>query len=419
VSDARAHSPDPTRGGAGDAALDAEDEAALAEELDLDHDMKRRILAAYRAIERQNHYELLAVDSKADARAIKRVYYQLAATFHPDRYFRKKLGTFKVRMEAVFGRLTLAYEALSDVERRAEYDAYLDEQRRSRSIEELLADALAEAKRAEESIEREVRARSPVASTSPPGSSQPPSATTPAKSVLHTPAPNVDLSARRDALARRLLGGRGPASSSTPPPRPSIAPPPMPTVADAMGALKRRYEERLARAKAAQARQYVVRGEAALESGDAVSAANAFRVAMSLSPTDPDLESAARDAQSKADDVLGEAYRRQAAYEEKNNQWPEASRSWSRVCRARPNDAMAHEHAARALTKAGGDLHEAARLAGHATELEPAVARHRVVLAEVYLAAGLTLNARREIETAAQLAPHDGTILEIMKRVGK
>jgi hypothetical protein len=37
----------------------------------------------------------------------------------------------------------------------------------------------------------------------------------------------------------------------------------------------------------------------------------------------------------------------------------------------------------------------------------------------VYLAAGMVLNAQRELETAAQLAPHDDNIQAMMKRVGK
>jgi tetratricopeptide (TPR) repeat protein len=186
-----------------------------------------------------------------------------------------------------------------------------------------------------------------------------------------------------------------------------------------MESLRRRYEERVSRAKAAQARKYVENGEAALAAGDAVSAANAFRVALSLAPADPELEHIAKDAQAKANDVLSEAYRRQAAYEEKNGHWVEAARSWTRVCKACPNDAHAHEHAANAIAKAGGDLHEASRLAAQACALEPSNPRFRVALANVYLAAGLTLNALRELETAAQLAPHDGTIQAMIKKVGK
>ena len=80
---------------------------------------------------------------------------------------------------------------------------------------------------------------------------------------------------------------------------------------------------------------------------------------------------------------------------------------------------MAHERAANALVKAEGDLHEASRMAQRAAALDPKNPQFRATLASVYLAAGLALNARRELETAAQLAPHDGTIQALLKRVGK
>jgi tetratricopeptide (TPR) repeat protein len=207
--------------------------------------------------------------------------------------------------------------------------------------------------------------------------------------------------------------------SSAPPPRVSVVPPPVRSVSDAMDALRRRYEERVTRAKTAQAGKYVSNAEAAVARGDLVAAANALRVAMTLSPADAELERMAYDAQSKADAVLAETYARQAAYEEKTGQWAEAARSWTRVCAARPNDASAHAHAANSIAKANGNLHEASRLAEHACTIEPKNSRYRVALANVYLAAGLGLNARRELETALQLDPQDGNIQAMMKRVGR
>jgi tetratricopeptide (TPR) repeat protein len=127
----------------------------------------------------------------------------------------------------------------------------------------------------------------------------------------------------------------------------------------------------------------------------------------------------AKDAQARADVLLGQTYTQQGEYEEKNGHWAEASRSWTRVCRARDNDARAHERAANAIVKADGDLHEAARLGTRACELEPTNALARLTLATVYLAAGLGLNARRELEAAARLAPRDVTIQEMIKKLGQ
>ena len=140
-----------------DLQLTPEEESALMEEVDLDADTRHVVVLTYRSLPEADHYSLLKVDRSADRKTLKRAYYDLASKFHPDRYFRKKLGSYKPRMEAIFGRITLAHDTLTDKVRRQEYDAYLEEQRRSRSIEDLLAEALAEATRTEERIEREVR----------------------------------------------------------------------------------------------------------------------------------------------------------------------------------------------------------------------------------------------------------------------
>jgi tetratricopeptide (TPR) repeat protein len=189
------------------------------------------------------------------------------------------------------------------------------------------------------------------------------------------------------------------------------------TATDAMDALRRRYEERVSRAKASEARKYSLKAEEALASGKLVEAASSFRVASGLAPTDEALKRKSAEIQVKADTILSETYARQAAYEEKNGQWPEAARSWARTCQLRPNDAHSHDRAAAAIVKAGGDMHRAVHLAQRACELEPELPRMRVTLGNAYLAAGLGLNAKREFEVAAKLAPDDGTIKALLKRV--
>jgi hypothetical protein len=41
----------------------------------------------------------------------------------------------------------------------------------------------------------------------------------------------------------------------------------------------------------------------------------------------------------------------------------------------------------------------------------------RITLVEVYIAAGLPLSARRELEAARELAPRDDRIIELAKRL--
>jgi curved DNA-binding protein CbpA len=409
--------PKPSPIAAGGPSPQDQEAALMAEDVDLDADFRRQVLELHRGLEDCDHYKLLGVARTADKKAVKHAYFELAAKYHPDKHFRKRLGSFKVRMEAVFSRLTLAHDTLANAPRRKEYDAYLEDQARLRGIERVLSSASAETRRAEETIEREARAHEAGPPAPPAGAP----AAQPA--APRAPSPEVLAGARRDAFARRLMGVRPRTASSATQPAVSSAPMPTPppmTVTDAMDALRRRYEERLARGKGAEARKYAAKAEAALSSNQVAEAASAYRVASDLAPDDIDLKRKAHDAQAQADAMLGETHRRQAEYEEKNGQWPEAARSWIRVCELRPDDAPAHQRGATAILHTGTrHLQEATRLGQRACSLEPKNAAARVILANVYLAAGLTLNARRELETAANLAPHDGSIRDMLKNVGK
>jgi Flp pilus assembly protein TadD len=325
----------------------------------------------------------------------------------------------------VFAQVTAANHVLGNRDKRAEYDAYLAEQRRSRSIEDLLEAAILEAQQAAASAEQQARAQQstpsqPAAASAPPptSSGEHPAAPAPGSLSGTRPAPTeADIAARREALARRLLAGRAPRATPVAGMPATTSSAPM-TKADGMDALKRRYEERIALAKKQKARTYLDQAEAALAQGDLPTAATALRVAADLVPGDADLEKRAHEARRQADGILSETYTKQAQYEEGAGRWADAARSWARVCRAAPSNLHAHVHAVQAILHARGDLHEGARLAQRACELEPNEPKHRVLLGSVYLAAGLSLNARRELDAAAQMAPQDGTIKEMIRRLG-
>jgi tetratricopeptide (TPR) repeat protein len=87
--------------------------------LDLTPEQQRAILAFEAKLERPYH-ELLGVGLDADDRAIKRAYFALSKKFHPDRYFRQRIGPFAGRLERIFKRLVEAYELLLDPSTRAE-----------------------------------------------------------------------------------------------------------------------------------------------------------------------------------------------------------------------------------------------------------------------------------------------------------
>ena len=150
-----------------------------------------------------------------------------------------------------------------------------------------------------------------------------------------------------------------------------------------------------------------------------VAAANALRVALSFDSENGELKKAHEEAQRASDQLLVEQYLKQAEYEERSERWSDAGRSWGRVARTQPTNAKAHERAAHCLMKAAGDLHEAVALAQRAVQIEPKNANVRRTMANVYLAAGLSLNAKRELEAILQLAPDDAATTALLKRIAK
>ena len=99
----------------------ADEEAALAEAVDLPLDRKREILAREAALG-DDHYAVLGLKPGATVREVSAAYHEASRVFHPDRYFGKQLGSYTARLERVFRRLAEAHGTLSDDAKR---DAYL------------------------------------------------------------------------------------------------------------------------------------------------------------------------------------------------------------------------------------------------------------------------------------------------------
>jgi DnaJ-domain-containing protein 1 len=71
------------------------------------------------------HYEVLAISSDASADEVKRVYYDFARRYHPDRFRREGDAPLHARIETAFARVTRAYETLRSSGARATYDSKL------------------------------------------------------------------------------------------------------------------------------------------------------------------------------------------------------------------------------------------------------------------------------------------------------
>ena len=91
------------------------DEHALDAKLELSLDVQRRILEFEASLSRPYH-ALLGIEPGAAPKAVKRAYFKLSKEFHPDRYFRKNIGSYGARLDRIFKKVLEAHEILSDPE---------------------------------------------------------------------------------------------------------------------------------------------------------------------------------------------------------------------------------------------------------------------------------------------------------------
>ena len=357
---------------------------------DLDPARAQKIDDLFAKLDDVDHYELLGVPRDAEKKRIKSAYYATAPEFHPDKFFRKDIGPYKAKIEAIFVRFTAAYDALTSKEKRPEYDAYLVQLDRTRAAKQAMAAAEREAAEARAAVEAAARA----AASAPP--------------VLSA----AELAARRDTLARTLLGRVPPKPAPTP-----AAPPVEASSGTAADALKLRYEYAKSEALRQQIGRHTGAARDALARRDYVAAANSFRIATTLAPSDTALAAEAAETAKLAARELADGYWKQAEYEAQSKRWSEAALSYQKVCDGRPDDARSHERVAFALIHAGGAVRRAVEFARRAVELSPNTPDMHVTLAFAYKLAGLEKSSETQVERALELAPNDARVKHLVQVV--
>jgi curved DNA-binding protein CbpA len=368
------------------------------EVVELEPTQQQRIADLFARLDEHTHYELLGVPEDADRKQLKSAYYAVAPEFHPDKYFRKQLGPFRRKIEAIFSRLTLAHDVLTEPARRREYDAYLDVTQSNRSMAAKIDAATRELAQALGAVEESATRAASTPSISPP-----------AISVHRGPE---SLAARRDAFARKLVG-RTPA----PPVVRSSSVPREVTTSAAGEALRARYEAARASAMRLQVERHLAAAREAAARNDLAAAAKAYSVAASLAPEDVDLQRASAEASSAVAKTLADGFLRQAEYEAANGRLREAALSFTRACEGRPGDAGLHERAALATLQASGSARAAVALARKAVDLEPTQASFRATLAQAYAGAGLAESASTEGARAIELSGGDPAIKKLVAKL--
>lgn len=371
------------------------------------------------------HYQALGVSPSAERKEIRSAYFLLSKRVHPDAYFGKRLGSYKAKMEAIFKRLTDAYEVLGRNEKRAAYDRYLARNATVYAAEEEIA-------RAEERAEAMVQAlidrpsRSPapaavdieaVESAAPPAHSVQEPRRTPSQQEVQAARAR-----RKRELLERRLRPRAQRGQSQPP---RSAPPRPPDLTERVGSRAALRELTSSLKQTAQVTGGVDRVGRHLETaqtaeadGDLAKAVTALRMAMALQPERSELQAEYERVNSLLRIRLVDIHREQAKYEEQNKMWAAASISWAKVADASPEDPRSPARAARALLNAGGDLRKARDYAQRSIALAPDHVETRVLLARIYIEAGMDNSARKELDAAAKLDPRHEMVKNLIKQVG-
>ena len=198
------------------------------DEIELPHERRKQIDELWTALALLDHYEVLGVSPQADRAAIKRAYFEKSKLFHPDTAFRKKVGPYRGKMEAIFTRLTEAEGVLGRPKLRAEYDAYLASLGATKEVEQTLVGAPAAGPAAPPSTPASIGPR--PASEAPPASpparaaaaAAPPSSASASRSPAPAAAPPSSASASRSpapaaAPPSSASASRSPASAAAPP----------------------------------------------------------------------------------------------------------------------------------------------------------------------------------------------------------
>jgi Flp pilus assembly protein TadD len=224
-----------------------------------------------------------------------------------------------------------------------------------------------------------------------------------------TPTPDETAALRRKMLARKL-------SATTP------ITPPVRTVADPANVLSTFEAVNAQRDRAAEAARLdqlersLEQGKGALAREDFAGAIDAYRMASSLAPHDPEVQTLCDDAIRSAAGALAEGHWREAIAAESDGRWEDALLGYSRVCAGRPGDPLPHERVAIAALRVD-NVRRAVEFARKAVELAPGTARFRVTLARAYAAAGFEASSHGQLDRALELAPDDARVRSVVSRV--
>ncbi len=372
-------------------------------ESDLPLDVQKKILAFWRRLDEMDFYEVLGVGREADRKEILRAYKRRSRTFHPDRYYGKRLGRYGHMLEEIFQHLTKVRDFLSNEEKRRAYDESLAEDAR---LEQAIQDA---ARAQEEALANTVSASQQ--GDSPPQETEAPRPyrKRPSRLRLKALASVLGVSQSERKPRSQPSGPGEPAPEMQQPPRrprrrPSVRfriPASMAPVGPDKAKAQRFYEEGLKK----------------LLDGNFVGAATSLKLALTFDPGNEEYKAKYQVASERASQLVAERYFKQARFQESVGRWEAAARLYAQAADQDPKGEYL-ARAAEALLQAG-DVRRAMDYARKGVQLDPQKPEPHMTLAKVCVEAGLLKNARREIEEVLGLDPENELAKTLLKEIRK
>lgn len=81
---------------------------------DLDEGFRKDILLNFLQYPEMNEFQILNVRMQASDQEVKAAYLTLSKTFHPDRFFRKKMGVYSKHLNFIFTKIQQSYERIKN-----------------------------------------------------------------------------------------------------------------------------------------------------------------------------------------------------------------------------------------------------------------------------------------------------------------
>jgi tetratricopeptide (TPR) repeat protein len=217
---------------------------------------------------------------------------------------------------------------------------------------------------------------------------------------------------RRQVLARRLSGTLGRVT----PPVPVRTPVDRESIMRSYEAASAQAEQAAEASRRAQLDRSLEQGKAAHLRQDHAAALDAYRLAASLAPDDPEVQATCEAGIRAAAAALADVHWKEGVAAEGEGRWEDALLAYGKVCTGRPGDPVAHQRVAIAALRVE-NVRRAVEYARKAVELAPGSAKLRVTLARAYAAAGFEQSADGQLDRALELAAGDAEVKNLVLRL--